>query len=501
MHDPTRGGVAVPVAPGDDVAIAGFEIVTIETEITLDVREPEGDPEINIRSPFVSGFGARLDESGNWIGDKRFWARGSSQEQPRPVVRIVGEPGTYSVTVDATVGSSRPRFGSFTLVLEPFDTPAGPGVVVMPAEDVELEFDNVIEPGITTVAEVPLGPEPAAGFKILSPGGTPVYYNFSTTAVFDGFVKVCIDYDDTGITAQKEKNLKLFHFDATLDRWDNITAASTAEEPNPDTLINRLCGHTDSFSTFAIMVPDNVLPEIEALTASLDPVRVGNPASASVTFVDPNEFDDHIAEWDWDDGSKTIESVVQGARVVVAEHVYASAGVYRISVTISDAFGSDSQSVEFIVVYDPDGGFVTGGGFIQSPAGAYPADPTRSGKATFGFVSKYKKGAGIPSGQTQFQFKAGDLNFHSTAYEWLVIAGARAQYKGAGIINNAGDYSFLLTAIDGQQNGGGGTDRFRIKLWDRATGEIVFDNQNGESEDSAPNTELSGGSIVIHSGR
>ncbi len=29
-----------------------------------------------------------------------------------------------------------------------------------------------------------------------------------------------------------------------------------------------------------------------------------------------------------------------------------------------------------VVIYDPDGGFVTGGGWINSPAGAYSADPT-----------------------------------------------------------------------------------------------------------------------------
>lgn len=38
-----------------------------------------------------------------------------------------------------------------------------------------------------------------------------------------------------------------------------------------------------------------------------------------------------------------------------------------------------------------------------------------TGKATFGFVSKYKKGATLPTGETEFQFKAGNLNFMSTS--------------------------------------------------------------------------------------
>ena len=59
-----------------------------------------------------------------------------------------------------------------------------------------------------------------------------------------------------------------------------------------------------------------------------------------------------------------------------------------------------------------------------------------------------------------------DVNFHSESYQWLVVAGARAQYKGAGTFNGVPGYGFLLTAVDGQVNGGGGMDKFRIKIWD-----------------------------------
>jgi hypothetical protein len=142
---------------------------------------------------------------------------------------------------------------------------------------------------------------------------------------------------------------------------------------------------------------------------------------------------------------------------------------------------------------------VTGGGWIDSPVGAYAADPTLTGKASFGFVSKYKRGATIPTGQTEFRFRAGDLDFHSSSYDWLVVAGPRAQFMGSGTINGVGDYGFLLTAIDGQVVGGGGVDRFRIKIWDRATDEVVYDNQPGEGDDSGVTTALGGGSVVIHS--
>ena len=104
-------------------------------------------------------------------------------------------------------------------------------------------------------------------------------------------------------------------------------------------------------------------------------------------------------------------------------------------------------------------------------------------------------GATIPTGQTEFQFKAGDLNFHSSAYEWLVIGGAKAQYKGSGTVNAAGDYGFILTATDGQVSGGGGVDKFRIKIWDKATGSTIYDNVAGAPDDltSASLQALSGG--------
>ena len=123
---------------------------------------------------------------------------------------------------------------------------------------------------------------------------------------------------------------------------------------------------------------------------------------------------------------------------------------------------------------------MTGGGWITSPPGAYTSNLQLTGKANFGFVSKYQKGASTPTGETEFQFNVANLNFHSATYQWLVVAGPRAQYKGTGTINGQGTYGFMLTAIDGQLPGGNGTDKFRIKIWDQTQGDaMVYDNQLG----------------------
>jgi len=177
--------------------------------------------------------------------------------------------------------------------------------------------------------------------------------------------------------------------------------------------------------------------------------------------------------------------------------------VFTILVTVTDDDGaSDTESV-MVVVFDPSAGFVTGGGWINSPAGAYAADPTLAGKATFGFVSKYLKGATVPTGQTQFSFQVASFNFHSESYQWLVVAGAKAQYKGTGTVNGVGGYGFLLTATDGEQSGGGGVDKFRIKIWEISSGTVVYDNAAGAGEDIdvASPQAIAQGSIVIHKGK
>jgi hypothetical protein len=171
-------------------------------------------------------------------------------------------------------------------------------------------------------------------------------------------------------------------------------------------------------------------------------------------------------------------------------------------VTVCDNFspqGCDSDEV-MIVVYDASAGFITGGGWINVDPGSYPANPTLTGRANFGFNSQYKKGSTVPTGETEFQFQVGNLNFHSTAYSWLVVSGYKAQYKGTGTVNGVSGYDFTLTAYDGAIAGAGqsGYDRFRIKI--TKNGATVFDNRNGASMDmdAANPQNIGGGSIVIH---
>ena len=252
-------------------------------------------------------------------------------------------------------------------------------------------------------------------------------------------------------------------------------------------------------------IPDRFInnpPVVGPITAPVNPVQTGIQINARASFTDPDPNDNHTAIWDWGDTTASPGVVDQAADSVSGTHIYTAAGVYTVTLTVTDNHSASGQSIfQFVVIYDPSAGFVTGGGWIDSPAGAYIPDPSLTGKANFGFVSKYKKGKSVPSGQTQFQFKTANLNFHSGTYEWLVITNHKAMYKGTGTINNAGNYGFQLTAIDAALTPSTSDDLFRIRIWDKDNNDLlVYDNKVGEMDPNAdPTTPLGGGSIKIQS--
>ncbi|MCC4767227.1 PKD domain-containing protein [Methanosarcina sp. DH1] len=242
---------------------------------------------------------------------------------------------------------------------------------------------------------------------------------------------------------------------------------------------------------------NNVNPALGEIASPTDPASVNTQITTSCSFTDAGLTDTHNGVWYWGDGTSSSGSVSEenGAGTITGEHAYTGAGIYKVNLTVTDNDGGSASTIagNYIAVYNPEGGFVTGGGWINSPAGAYTSDSTLAGKATFGFVSKYQKGVSVPTGNTEFQFKAADLDFKSTSYEWLVVANSRAIYKGTGTINGKGNYGLLLTVVDGDD-----TDKFRIKIWDRDNDKIIYDNEDGTAEDAKPSTSISGGSIVIH---
>jgi photosystem II stability/assembly factor-like uncharacterized protein len=296
--------------------------------------------------------------------------------------------------------------------------------------------------------------------------------------------------------------------DGTFELSDDPAASFVCHYPDNGTFTarGRIKDKDGDFTDYTAEVTvNNIAPSVGQIAAPLDPIQVNTEINASADFTDSGMLDTHTAVWDWGDTSTSPGTVneTNGSGSVTGSHTYTTPGVYTVKLTVTDDDGGLGQSeFRYVVIYDPEGGFVTGGGWINSPEGACQlteACTGATGKANFGFVSKYKKGAEVPTGETEFQFKAGNLNFHSDSYEWLVVANHKAMYKGVGTINGAGNYGFMLSAIDEKLTPSTDVDLFRIKIWDKDNDDaIVYDNQMGAEDDEDPTTEIGGGNIVIH---
>ena len=233
--------------------------------------------------------------------------------------------------------------------------------------------------------------------------------------------------------------------------------------------------------------------------------KINTPVNLAGSFWDlPGRT--HTAHWLFDGSLSATGTVVEpsGLRLGTARGAYSfsNPGVYQVSLNVTDnlgitnSVGTIGDLDALIVIYDPSGGYAIGGGWINAPAGSYRANPNIGGKVAFGFNSKYGKAAN-PKGETQISFGSGEFEFNALNYDYLSISGARAQFKGFGKINGDAGYNFILTVIDGQATNGGGVDRFRIKIWNKVTGAIVFDTQFGASDSADPTTPLGDGSSII----
>jgi Lamin Tail Domain/PKD domain/FlgD Ig-like domain len=274
----------------------------------------------------------------------------------------------------------------------------------------------------------------------------------------------------------------------------------TSRDLSPPLISGRPSFVIDNVRVTAETCHEPVVTIVGPASGSVFPI--GTPVTFTGSYTDDNGGV-HTAQWMLDD--TPVDGVVDNPPgTVTATHTFTTPGVYLVSLSVTNACGKTgtASTVEgldaMVVIYDPSAGFVTGGGWLPSPAGAYVPDPSVEGHASFGFVSKYQRGASAPTGETEFQFQGGNMSFHSTTYQWLVIAGARAQYKGTGTINGSGDYGFLLTATDGDQKNVPGPDQLRMKAWSVATGQVVYDNQFGAPDTAEASNPIGGGSIVIH---
>ncbi|MBC7866967.1 MAG: T9SS type A sorting domain-containing protein, partial [Gloeobacteraceae cyanobacterium ES-bin-316] len=230
-------------------------------------------------------------------------------------------------------------------------------------------------------------------------------------------------------------------------------------------------------------------------------VKIGTTINMAGTFWDV-AGNKHTAKWLVDGASVngTVASEPVGTKngTVKGSYKLATAGVYKLQMNITDQKGVTSYATTngydeaIVVAYDPNGGYTYGGKKYKSPKGAFPSQPNVAGDMTYGFQTNYYKGATNPKGETWFILNNGEFEFNALNFDYLVVNGAKAQFKGLGkMVRNGVEQSgiaFILTVIDGQLTGGGGADKIRMKIYNKSNGEVYYDSQAGASDADNPTT-------------
>jgi len=108
-------------------------------------------------------------------------------------------------------------------------------------------------------------------------------------------------------------------------------------------------------------------------------------------------------------------------------------------------------------------------------AGAYLLAPTARAWRSSASSAKYLRGMTTPQSETESKFGPA-ICVCGVELRLLVVvfffAPPARQYKGTGTINDAGSYGFLMSAVDGDALGGNALYRLRMKIWDRASGQL-----------------------------
>lgn len=255
-------------------------------------------------------------------------------------------------------------------------------------------------------------------------------------------------------------------------------------------------------ATTQVMVAHNITGPLTG-----NPFKIGSTVSFSGVFWDkPGKT--HTAKWLVDESTVANGIVAEPSGnqngKVTGSYKFTTAGIYKLKMNVTDQTGVTSYANTngdldaIVVIYDPNGGYAYGGGWFPSQAGALKANVSAIGKASYGFAVNYKN-ATKPKGETQFEFKVGEFEFNALNFEYLVVAGAKAQIRGTGkIIGGQSGINFIMTVTDGALDGSG-IDKIRMKIF-KSNGQVIYDNQPGSSDADNPTTAVGTNSIIFIQG-
>ena len=125
-------------------------------------------------------------------------------------------------------------------------------------------------------------------------------------------------------------------------------------------------------------------------------------------------------------------------------------------------------------------------GSINSPAGSYTVNPSVAGTASISqLTAKYGADGtlGALTNAFRFSYSAAGFTFSSLSMKWLVISGNKSWLRGEGAASGVTDPCyFLVSVVDNTTT----LDKVRVKIWNKVTGKVIYDNQKDSAGISAP---------------
>ncbi|VVB92799.1 S-layer protein [uncultured archaeon] len=242
---------------------------------------------------------------------------------------IYGDHNISTQTVD-TAGNINSTWINLTGSTLP-NTPASPpSPINVTLSQSSVSFASVITAGNTVEnigASVPT--LPSSDYTAVGN-----YVNISTTATYTASVTVSVKYDTTRLPpGYSESDIRLYHWNES-GQWDNVTTSV-------DTANDMVIGQVSSLSPFVAAVHQK--PVITKVSPA-DPV--------STTGTSTQTFDIRVsqdANITWTIGSSNQSNSTAANTDVTFVYMLSSPGNYTVSVTASNANGSDTESWNWTV--------------------------------------------------------------------------------------------------------------------------------------------------------
>lgn len=375
----------------------------------------------------------------------------------------------------------------------PLDVLTGNQPISVQATGTAVSAECVIQLRAIPVFDIPPSPQSGSALTV-NLGDTLTFSIQASDADTDDVVLISVSDLPTGATfpipAPANPVGSIFSWTPTADQVGSYVIVFTASD---DTDMSAF----PHFIAVEVKEEANQPPTVGAITAPQAPVAVNTTINVSAEFTDPDSSDAHTAEWDWGDGATSSGMVTQanGSDSVSGSHIYSGPGIYTIRLTVTDNHGASGESIfEYVVVHDPDSGFVTGGGWIDSPPGAYTVQEATAGKANFGLVIRHHPSSGTPQGNLHFHLRP--ARFSALSFDWLVVTGDTAYAAGDGALNGTAGYQFVLSTVD-DRRAGDGVHRWRLQVWD-SDNALIYDNERGRDLYAAPIMLIERGNIHHH---